>query len=99
MLCVSYKAVALYSPIVIVNLLCVTVSGFVTSCSVGVTRRDFSVQSLSLLQGWDKFGDYTHVAEFLEAMKARPSWGPSAPVNDDVVAQGWKMKTEMMKSG
>lgn len=51
------------------------------------------------LKGWDKFGDYTHVAEFLEAMKARPSWGPSAPVNDDVVAQGWKMKTEMMKSG
>jgi len=48
------------------------------------------------LKGWNKLGDYPHVVKFLDAMKQRPSWGPAAPINDDVVAQGWQHKMEKM---
>ena len=46
------------------------------------------------MQGWNKMGDYPHVVKFLDAMKQRPSWGPAAPVSDDVVAAGWRHKME-----
>ncbi len=53
---------------------------------------------LCVLQGWDALSGYPHIVQFLEAMKSRDSWGPSAPVNDEAVANGWKQKLETMKS-
>ena len=52
----------------------------------------------SVPQDWEKLDDYPHVLEFLEAMKLRPSWNPSAPISDAAVADGWKLKTEKTKS-
>ena len=59
---------------------------------------DATCAPYAALQGWDALSGYPHIVQFLEAMKSRDSWGPSAPVNDEAVANGWKQKLEKMKS-
>ena len=49
-------------------------------------------------QGWDALSQYPHIVKFLDAMKGRDSWGPSAPVNDEAVVKGWNHKLEKLKS-
>ena len=48
-------------------------------------------------QGWAIPDKYSNIHSFLAAIKARPSWGPSAPVNDDVVEDGWRTKIKSKK--
>ena len=50
------------------------------------------------LQGWDALAEYPHIVTFLDAMKGRESWGPSAPVDDKAVVNGWQHKLEKLKS-
>ena len=50
------------------------------------------------LQGWDALAEYPHIVTFLDAMKGRESWGPSAPVDDRAVVNGWQHKLEKLKS-
>ena len=49
------------------------------------------------VQGWPIPGKYSNIHRFLEAIKSRPSWGPAAPVNDDVVEDGWRLKVKQTK--
>jgi hypothetical protein len=41
--------------------------------------------------------EYKNIHAFLKAMKARESWGPTAPVNDDAVEEGWRTKIKSKK--
>lgn len=49
------------------------------------------------IKGWPIPKKYENIYTFLSAMKSRPCWGPAAPVNDDVVVDGWKTKIKSKK--
>jgi len=49
------------------------------------------------IKGWPIPKQYENIYKFLSAMKSRPCWGPAAPVNDDVVVDGWKTKIKSQK--
>lgn len=51
----------------------------------------------AMLQGWPIPDKYSNIHRFLDAIKSRPSWGPAAPVNDDVVEDGWRTKIKQKK--
>lgn len=49
------------------------------------------------IKNWPIPEEYTNVHAFLKAVKSRPSWAPTAPVNDDAVEEGWRTKIKQKK--
>lgn len=60
-------------------------------------RSNFQLIALSCVQNFPIPDEFENIHAFLKAVKSRPSWAPTAPVNDDAVEEGWRTKIKSKK--